>query len=186
MGRRGKWVMTVLTTASVATIVLFVTGWGSAAASSVSSVLVTNTASHPVPVQEQGTPHVAQSGAWNVGISGTPSVKSSDTATVIAEGHLVDIGPAQTLRIPGTPPQDVSAYREVTFYWELGAPCSCNDHFSALTNDGTPGGVLFDRWPGADFGSRTFDPAPADLEIDLLNDSLDTAQLDYVLVGRNN
>src|SRR2546421_1427840 len=43
---------------SVATLLLLVTGWGSALAANMSSVFVTNTASNPMPVQQQGTASV--------------------------------------------------------------------------------------------------------------------------------
>lgn len=48
---------------SLATVLLLVTGWGSAVAAQVSQVFVTNTASNPVPVAQQGvvTAHVDNS-----------------------------------------------------------------------------------------------------------------------------
>ena len=49
-----RWGMTVATTVSVATVVLLVTGWGSAVAANVGSVFVANQASNPVPVRQQG------------------------------------------------------------------------------------------------------------------------------------
>lgn len=47
--------MTLVATLSLVTIVLLVTGWGSAAADNVASVIVANTTSKPVPVQEVNT-----------------------------------------------------------------------------------------------------------------------------------
>ena len=49
-----RWGMTVAMIVSVATVVLLVTGWGSAVAANVGSVFVANQASNPVPVRQQG------------------------------------------------------------------------------------------------------------------------------------
>jgi len=71
-----------------------------AASASPTSVLVTNTAAQAVPVAIQGTTVVSgsvaatQQGAWNVGISGTPTVSISSASSV----HI--IGPAATSPIP--------------------------------------------------------------------------------------
>jgi guanyl-specific ribonuclease Sa len=53
-----RWGLSALTMASLATVLLLVTGWGSAVAASVSSVLVTNSASNPAQVHEAGTANV--------------------------------------------------------------------------------------------------------------------------------
>lgn len=64
-----RWGLSVVTMASVATAVLFATGWQSALAAQVSSVFLTNTSSNPVPVS--GT----------VTVSGTPSVNVGNLPT---------------------------------------------------------------------------------------------------------
>jgi uncharacterized protein (DUF58 family) len=83
-----RWGLSVLTMASVATAVLFATGWQSALASSVSSVFVTNTSNNPVPVNGavtvSGTPtvHVNNtdgSGNLKVAEQGTPTVHVNNT-----------------------------------------------------------------------------------------------------------
>ncbi len=73
--------MTVLTTAAVAALLLFVTGWGSAAASSLFSVFVTNTSSNPVPVQAVGTVPVHEQGTADVNVTNTTAMPVADTNT---------------------------------------------------------------------------------------------------------
>lgn len=93
-----KWGLTVVTMASVATLVLLVTGWGSAMASSVQSVIVANTASNPVPVtptgtvpvHEQGTAKVAEQnldGNGNVKVheQGTANVNVTNSSLTVAQ-----------------------------------------------------------------------------------------------------
>jgi hypothetical protein len=48
--------------AMLVTIIFLSTGWGSAVAAQITNVFVTNDASHPVPVHEQGTVVVQQTG----------------------------------------------------------------------------------------------------------------------------
>lgn len=77
--RLPKWGLTVLTMASVATVVLLVTGWGSAVAAPIASVFVANTSSNPVPVQQQGTA--------DVNVTNTTPLPVHDTNTD-ASGNL--------------------------------------------------------------------------------------------------
>ena len=100
MNRLVRWGLSLLTMTSVATVVLLVTGWGSAVASSVQSVIVANTASNPVPVREQnvdkngyiavheqGTAAVHEQGTANVNVIGTPNV-ALDPNTFDGAGNL--------------------------------------------------------------------------------------------------
>ena len=104
--------------AALVTLVLLATGWGSAAASSISSVLVTNTANNPipvtptgtVPVHEQSTAKVAEQnldgngnikvheqGTANVNVAGTPSValaSSGNTVKIDSNQNTVKIDSA--------------------------------------------------------------------------------------------
>ena len=64
-----KYAMTLLATASLVTIVLLVTGWGSAMAAQVQNVVVTNTASQPVPVQATETVPVHEQGTASVNVA---------------------------------------------------------------------------------------------------------------------
>lgn len=92
-----KFALTVATMASVATVVLLVTGWGSAVAAQVSSVFVTNDASHPVSVHEQGTASVqvandaahavpvAPQGTVPVTVGGTVATRTEIPATQFSD-----------------------------------------------------------------------------------------------------
>jgi hypothetical protein len=173
---------------SVATVVLLVTGWGSALAANVGSVFVTNTASNPVPVHQQGTADVAQSGAWNVGITGTPTVKSGDAASVLGQGGDVAVSPGQRLTL-NPDGEDVSAYREVTLYLEfVGGDFNTDTELWSLTDDGSPFLFAFDHLAPQDIRVvKTYDPAPAKLVLQLWNTSTTSeTDIDYTIVGRTN
>jgi hypothetical protein len=175
MSRLSRWGLTVVTMVSVAIGVLLISGWGPAVAANVSSVFVTNTASRPVPVRqqgtasvnvtntsvpvhdtnvdsngnlkvhEQGTANVAQSGTWNVGITGTPTVKSGDVASVLDQSGCVTVSPGQQLTL-NPDNEDVSAYREVTVYLQFcGGNFNTDTEYWADTSDGTPYLFAFDH-----------------------------------------
>ena len=149
MSRLGRWGVTVVTMASVATVVLLITGWGSALAANVTSVFVTNTASNPVQVHQQGTANVNvtnttpvsvneintdangnikvhEQGTANVAQSGTWNVGITGMPTVKSGdvASVLDQG-ANVAVSPGQrltlnpDGEDVSAYREVTLYLEF-------------------------------------------------------------------
>jgi hypothetical protein len=219
MSRLSRWGLTVVTMVSVATVVLLISGWGSALAANVSSVFIANTTSNPVPVQqqgtasvnvtntsvpihdtnvdsngnlkvhEQGTTNVAQSGTWNVGISGTPTVKSGDVASVLDQsGGTVTLTPGQRLTLnPNS--EDVSAYREVTVYLQfIGGDFNTDTEVWADTSDGSPYLFAFDHLIPQDLRVvKTYDPAPARLQLQLWNNSTtsDTV-IEYTIVGRTN
>src|SRR5260370_39849178 len=69
-----------------------------AIAASIKDVLVVNDATKPVPVTLQGTTAVAgtvsalQSGAWPVGISGTPGVVANNAIKIDPVGTTVTVG----------------------------------------------------------------------------------------------
>lgn len=73
-----RWGLSALTMVSVATVVLLVTGWGSAVAASVQSVIVANTANNPVPVSV-GSLHTDTNGNLKVAEQGTPTVHVDNT-----------------------------------------------------------------------------------------------------------
>jgi hypothetical protein len=211
--------VTVVTMVTVATAVLLITGWGSALAANARSVLVTNTASKPVPVHqqgtasvniantsvpvhdtnvdsngnlkvhEQGTANVAQSGTWNVGITGTPTVKSGDVASVLGQSNgCVTVNPSQRLTLnPNN--EDVSAYREVTLYLQFcGGNFSTDTELWSDTSDASSVSFAFDHQDS--LGTqvvKTYDPAPANLVIQLWNDSTTSeTDIEYSIVGRTN
>jgi hypothetical protein len=147
------------------------------AASPFTNVIIGNTNSNPVPVSGE------------VGITGTPAVKSGDVATVIAQGGNVTVGPGSKLVLDPDPgEQDVSRYREVTLYWEYTGGSLPDMQFAALTSDGTPYLFAFDDFAAQDLRVvRTYDPAPATLVLEFHNkSSTATASFDYTLIGRTN
>jgi hypothetical protein len=86
--RLRKYGMTLVATTSLVTVVLLVTGWGSAVAAQVTSVFITNTgASQAVPVQAVGTVPVHEQGTANVNVTNTTvPVHEQGTATVSVSG----------------------------------------------------------------------------------------------------
>lgn len=87
-----KRLATATTLVAAVTAILLITGWGSAAASSIGNVLVTNDAAHAIPVREQnvdkngylavheqGTAAVHEQGTANVNVLGTPTVALEPT-----------------------------------------------------------------------------------------------------------
>jgi hypothetical protein len=98
--------------AMLVTIVLLATGWGSAAASALLNVVVTNTASNPVPVTPTGTVPVHEQGTANVNVTGTPSValaSSGNTVKIDGAGS----GPLQTKAADNPAFQPISASCEI-------------------------------------------------------------------------
>jgi hypothetical protein len=77
--------------AMLVTIIFMATGWGSAVASTISNVYVTNTSAHPVPVQEQGTS--------NVTISGGTQKILDQTITGDAALANIDVSAYKTVRL---------------------------------------------------------------------------------------
>jgi hypothetical protein len=80
--------MPLVAAASLAGLILLATGWGSAVASQISSVFVTNTTANPVPVQAAGTLPTHEQGTASVNVTntsvpvheqGTALVRSADT-----------------------------------------------------------------------------------------------------------
>jgi hypothetical protein len=79
---------------------VFSSSYASIASQGALDVKVVNTATQPVPTQAQGTTNIAgtvqaqQSGAWNVGISGTPDVNLASGASVgiNPSGNTVQVG----------------------------------------------------------------------------------------------
>src|SRR4051794_17452147 len=164
------------------------------AASPFTNVIVGNTSSNPVPVQQEGIADVKVTNdalpvRGDVGITGTPAVKSGDVATVIAQGGNVTVSPGSKVVLdPDAGEQDVSRYREVTLYWEYTGGSLPDMQFAALTSDGSPYLFAFDDFAAQDLRVvRTYDPAPATLVLQFQNQSSTaTASFDYTLIGRTN
>ena len=117
MSKLRRWGLTVVTMVSVATVVLLVTGWGSAVAASVSSVIVANPASNPanvkvtnttpLSVQESNTDtngniKVHEQGTANVNVTNT-SVPVHDTNTDTNGNIKVHEQGIANVNVTGTP-----------------------------------------------------------------------------------
>jgi hypothetical protein len=95
MERVQKHGMRIITMVSVATAVLFATGWGSAVAAQVTSVFVSNTSTSPVPVQAVGTVPTHEQGTANVNVTNTSlPVHEQGTAAVHVDNNQLSISPA--------------------------------------------------------------------------------------------
>jgi hypothetical protein len=109
MNAARKWGTNALLIATVVTLVMLATGWGSAVAATVQSVLITNGPGRPVPVKvASGALPVSGS----VGISGTPSVKLDPTGNTVhlASGSAVSVSGTPSVSISGTPSVSVSNF----------------------------------------------------------------------------
>ena len=166
----------------------------------IADVRVTNAAAVPVKetntdgngnlkVHEQGTAKVSQSGTWNVGLTGTPTVKSGDVASVLGQSSgCVTVSPGQRLKLnPNN--QDVSAYLEVTLYLQFcGGEFNSNTELWSDTSDASSIGFAFDHDGSLGIQVvKTYDPAPASLDLELWNDSTTSeTDIEYTIVGRTN
>jgi hypothetical protein len=92
--RLWRYGVTLAMTTSLVTIVLLVTGWGSAMAAQITNVLVSNTSANPVPVQAVGTLPVHEQGTANVAVSGVVATKASDNPAIqpAEETELFTVG----------------------------------------------------------------------------------------------
>jgi hypothetical protein len=73
--------------AVLVTLVLLATGWGTAVASSLSNVFITNTSANPVPVTPTGTVPVHEQGTPNVKVTNTTPLPVQETNTD-AQGNI--------------------------------------------------------------------------------------------------
>jgi hypothetical protein len=187
-----SYVVTLVATTSVVMLVLLLTGWGSAVASQVSSVFVTNTdANGNVKVHEQGTANVQVTNLpATQPVSGTVNVGNPAETVVIARGRLTGIPVSGEWDIPRT---DVSAYREVTLYLEIGSAfggtgqdCRVYDNDENLQT-GLGGLYLLEEFDTADKNdfNTTIDPAPPNIEFACTNGfPAVEAEIEWMLVGR--
>ena len=99
MGRLKKHATSLLATLSLVTIVLLVTGWGSAAAANISSVFVTNGSSNPVPVREQNLDgsniRVHEEGTANVNVTSVARLQAATTGASLGDVNTGNTGHGQ-------------------------------------------------------------------------------------------
>jgi hypothetical protein len=95
--------------AMLVTIILLATGWGSAVAAQISSVIVTNDAAHAVPVRDQNTD---ANGNIKVHEQGTASVNVTNTTLAV---HDLNTTQGTNFTINGFSDQaiDVSGYKQI-------------------------------------------------------------------------
>ena len=172
------WGLSVLTMVSVATVVLLVTGWGSAVAASVSSVIVTNPASNPVKVHEVGTA--------NVSVQNFPA-SQAPTTTVIGSGTTSLPGSGAFTTLLDT--TDVSAYREVSLYLTYSAPNTADCFVNGFdpSNDFFPLDtvVLDGSFNQADHAIvNTYDPAPPKFQVFCKNTQATDFSVTWMVTGR--
>jgi hypothetical protein len=74
--------LTAVSLLLLVTVILLVTGWGTAVAANISSVLIANTASSPVESAIVNQPTVTVSGTPSVNVANSPTVTVSGTPTV--------------------------------------------------------------------------------------------------------
>jgi hypothetical protein len=229
--------------AMLVTIVLLATGWGSAAASAVGNVFVTNTSANPVPIAATGTVPVHEQGTANVNVTNTTSMpvtaKNLNTDTngnlKVAEQGTPNVNvqnfpssqtvsgnvsvsnfPAGattaeitagglTVAWPGgfelfTDYKDISAYREVTLYLYLtdpdlpppagldaAPPPSPGFRCAVSTKLSSGPTITFDAFEtgGGVFNvTKTYDPAPPNIQISCINLTGDHINVTYMLAGR--
>ena len=116
MQKLRKWSATLVATTALVTIVLLVTGWGSAFAGGVSSILVANDASHPVPVAISSTVPVHEQGTAAVNVTNSAPVPVSGTVTLSNTGNTVKVDSSSPIAV-----RDASQPTPVryTFHYDL-------------------------------------------------------------------
>jgi hypothetical protein len=94
MKRLRSYALSLVAATSLVTVVLLVTGWDSAVASHLSSVIVTNTATNPVQVQAVGTVPVHEQGTANVNVT-------NSNLTLSAEPPITGGGMSELIPVTG-------------------------------------------------------------------------------------
>ncbi len=124
-----------------------------------------------------------------MGITGTPTVKSGDVASVLGQSDgCITVNPGQRLAL-NPDNEDVSAYREVTLYLQFcGGDFNTDTSLVSSTSDGSTIGFAFDDQDSLGIKVvKTYDPAPANLVIQLWNNSTTSeTDIEYTIVGRTN
>lgn len=116
MQRLRKWSATLLATTVLVTIALLATGWGAAFAGGMSSILVANDASHPVPVAVASTVPVHEQGTAAVNVTNTAPVPVSGTVALSNTGNTVKVDTSSPISV-----RDASLPTPVryTFHYDL-------------------------------------------------------------------
>jgi hypothetical protein len=163
MSKFGKWRASVLVMASVVVLVLLLTGWRSAVASTLQSVIVANTAARPAQV------HVTYK---------TSEIASG--ATVVPAGNVADLFPRT----------DLSLYRDVTLYLSaLSGKSSVVEQCVVQTQDSHAQVYKIDQFTTAGIGTlavKAYDPAPPNIKVSCNNTNASDVTVHWDLAGRTN
>jgi hypothetical protein len=173
------------------TAILLATGWGSAMAGQmISSVLVANTASNPVPVAGSvsvGNLPATQTVAGTVSVGNFPatqtvtgSVRSSDQTTLLGSNVAQGDPSSDVILLPQT---DVSSARTVRLDIECFGSSACSTAHVTVEADG----FVIDQFdiPGSTYASRTYDVPGTQLRVVASNTDQNTF-VDTRLYGRSN
>jgi hypothetical protein len=198
-----KYAVTLLASTSLVTIVLLVTGWGSAVAAQTSTtgVRVVNTPLQPVPVKAQGTVPVA--GTVNVGnlpstqaVTGTVNVgnlpsaqatTSADTTTAIGGGSGVSVDGGQWVYSPEIDVADYKTVRVAVFC----NGCTDTSQFAVYTAGREdyllgPPQNLYNFTNAQTTGSAVYENPGTSLYVQLVNNGQSTVTFWYDVYGRRN
>ena len=188
MTRFRKYGVTLLASTSLVTIVLLVTGWGSAVAAQTSAtgVRVVNTSLQPVPVKTQGTVQVV--GTVNVGnLPSTQAATSADTTTAIGGESGVSV-PAGGWHY--SPAIDVANYKTVRVA-VFCQGCSDASQFAVYTRGRGdyllgPPQYLYNYLQTHATGSAVFENPGTTIVVQLVNNDSSTMYFWYDVYGRRN
>jgi hypothetical protein len=97
MKRLTRYAAVLVALAASIGLLLLTTGWGSAVASNISGVLVTNTSSNPLPVN--GTVTIGGSPTVHLAGDSTVSVGNTPTVNLAPAGNTVTVGNSPLVRI---------------------------------------------------------------------------------------
>jgi hypothetical protein len=168
MRKFSNWPTLVAVMVSVLVVVLLVPGLGSAAATTLQSVIVANTAAKPAQV------HVTNASA-------TTSEIASGATALAAGGTTGDNAPLFSLT-------DVSQYRQVSLYLSgLDGKNSVNEDCVVTTQDSKGQLFLLDRFTTSGVGTiavKAYDPAPPKIEVQCTNQNADAVTIHWELAGR--
>jgi hypothetical protein len=155
---------------------------------SIKDTRVINTPAEAVPVSIQGTAGISgtiqaqQSGAWNVGINGTPTVRIDPLNNLVRTGGTKLLFNQSLINIPGTmeiTPIDISEFSKIRVSVTVNGSGSITFLLLSGTNADFPGGYRLDEFTVSSGGgqlTRTYDTAGVSLRILLIPTNLDNNQ----------
>jgi hypothetical protein len=150
------------------TTILLATSWGSAVAAQISNVFVTNDASHPVPVHEQGTASVSLAPGGN-------AVTSADQTQVVLEHEFAAGGATQLI--------DVSGYDTIRIASGSSTNCNSSTVLNLKVID-IPHAYTIDDVSPCGVMAKTYSAPGTTLALALIGDP--GTSVDIIVLGRRN